>query len=109
MGCPTITPPNDYCYGPAVAVGTVDAAPPSSPVVKGITQPSAAIGEIFTYTITVPETPYSFPAYDVRIYDDLTDSQADLRFVDRHPLPWTTVREVARDRGSGWRHRHSGR
>lgn len=48
---------------------------------KATTQSSASIGEIFRYRITVPQTPYAFPAYDVRIYDDLTASAADLRFV----------------------------
>ncbi|MEZ4334496.1 MAG: OmpA family protein [Myxococcota bacterium] len=80
-GCPTVTPPNDYCYGPAVATGTVDPAPVASPVLKETTQATAAIGEIFRYRITVPQTPYAFPAYDVRIYDDLTTSAANLRFV----------------------------
>lgn len=80
-GCPTVTPPNDYCYGPAVATGTVDPAPPASPVVKATTQATASIGEVFRYRITVPQTPYAFPAYDVRIYDDLTASAADLRFL----------------------------
>jgi uncharacterized repeat protein (TIGR01451 family) len=27
-GCPVTTPPNDYCFGPAVAVGTADPLPP---------------------------------------------------------------------------------
>jgi len=92
-GCPTITPPNDYCYGPAVATGTVDPAPPASPVVKATTQATAAVGEIFRYRITVPETPYVFPAYDVRIYDDLIASAADLRFLSVTKIsgsaPWT--------------------
>jgi uncharacterized repeat protein (TIGR01451 family) len=92
-GCPTITPPNDYCFGPAVATGTVDPAPPASPVVKATSQATAAVGEVFTYQITVPETPYAFPAYDVRIYDDLTASAADLRFLSVTKIagsgPWT--------------------
>jgi hypothetical protein len=35
----------------------------------------------FRYRVTVPETPYAYPIYDVRITDDLTASSADLRFV----------------------------
>ena len=80
-GCPTITAPNDYCFGPAVSNGTVDPAPPASPLVKANTQPTASVGEVFRYQITVPQAPYAFPIYDVRIYDDLTASAADLRFV----------------------------
>jgi large repetitive protein len=63
-----VSPPNDYCYGPAVATGTVDPAPPASPVVKAPTRVTASIGEVFRYRITVPQTPYTFPAYDVRIW-----------------------------------------
>lgn len=80
-GCPTTTAPNDYCYGPAVSNGTVDPAPAASPVEKAITQPTASVGEAFRYRITVPQAPYAFPIYDVRIYDDLTTSAADLRFL----------------------------
>jgi uncharacterized repeat protein (TIGR01451 family) len=54
---------------------------PVGPLTKDITQPSAAVGEVFRYRITVPETPYPYPIYDVRITDDLTASAADLRFV----------------------------
>ncbi len=80
-GCPTTTAPNDYCFGPAVSSGTVDPAPPASPLVKANTQATAAVGEAFRYRITVPSVPYAFPAYDVRIYDDLTASAADMRFL----------------------------
>lgn len=80
-GCPTTTAPNDYCFGPAVSTGTVDPAPAASPLVKETTQPSAAVGEGFRYRITVPSAPYAFPIYDVRIYDDLAASAADLRLL----------------------------
>ena len=101
-GCPSITAPNDYCYGPAVATGTVDPAPPASPVLKENTQPTAAVGEVFRYRITVPQAPYAFPAYDVRIYDDLSDSAADLRYLSVTKIsgsaPWTPVNTgTARD------------
>lgn len=92
-GCPTTTAPNDYCYGPAVATGTVDPAPAASPVLKENTQATAAVGEAFRYRITVPQAPYAFDAYDVRIYDDLGDSAADLRFLSVTKVsgsaPWT--------------------
>ena len=43
----------------------------------------------------MPETPYAFPAFDVRIYDDLTASDADLRFVSvsrvEGSVPWTPI------------------
>ncbi len=81
VGCPTVTAPNDYCFGPAVSNGTVDPAPPASPLVKTNLQATANVGEVFRYEITIPAAPYTFPVYDVRIYDDLTASAADLRFL----------------------------
>jgi uncharacterized repeat protein (TIGR01451 family) len=93
-GCPNITPPDDYCFGPAVAVGTADPEPPPAPLLKENTQASASVGEAFRYRITVPETAYGFPIYDVRILDDLT-STADLRLVSVVKVegsgPWNPV------------------
>jgi len=51
------------------------------PLLKENTQTSATIGEQFTYSITVPEIPIAVPLYDVRILDDLSQSNADLLFV----------------------------
>jgi fimbrial isopeptide formation D2 family protein/uncharacterized repeat protein (TIGR01451 family) len=51
------------------------------PLTKENTQTSAAIGEQFSYRITVPATPIAAPLYDVRILDDLGISAAGLRFV----------------------------
>jgi uncharacterized repeat protein (TIGR01451 family) len=51
------------------------------PLAKENTQPSATIGENFTYRITVPAVPTAVPLYDVRILDNLNASAADLRFV----------------------------
>jgi large repetitive protein len=51
------------------------------PLAKANSQPSATIGEHFTYRITVPAVPTAIPLYDVRILDNLTASAADLRFV----------------------------
>jgi uncharacterized repeat protein (TIGR01451 family)/fimbrial isopeptide formation D2 family protein len=51
------------------------------PLAKATTQVSATIGEQFTYRITVPAMTVSVPLYDVRILDDLSLSDADLRFV----------------------------
>jgi len=58
----------------------VQAEPPVA-LLKATTQPTAAIGESFTYQITVPETPNSFPSYDVQITDDFNVAAADLRFL----------------------------
>ncbi len=54
---------------------------PVGPLVKATTQTTASVGETFSYQITVPQTPYPDPIYDVKITDDLTASAADLRFV----------------------------
>jgi len=51
------------------------------PLGKANNQATATIGEQFTYTLTVPATPVNTPLYDVRILDDLTASNADMRFV----------------------------
>jgi uncharacterized repeat protein (TIGR01451 family)/fimbrial isopeptide formation D2 family protein len=55
----------------------VTATPP--PPIKQALQPTATIGEQFTYRITVG--PYPAPLFDVRIQDNLAASGADLRFV----------------------------
>ncbi len=61
---------------------------------KNNTQATAAIGETFTYQITVPATPVPHPMYDVRITDDLDASAADLAFVSAAKVSgsgaWTT-------------------
>ena len=51
------------------------------PLLKEILQGNAAIGEHFSYRITVPATPLAVPLFDVRILDDLSLSSADMRFV----------------------------
>ena len=51
------------------------------PLLKTNTQGNATIGEQFNYRITVPTTPIDAPLYDVRILDDLSLANADLRFV----------------------------
>lgn len=42
---------------------------------------TAAIGERFTYRVTVPAVPASVPLYDVRLLDNLGTTGAGLRFV----------------------------
>jgi uncharacterized repeat protein (TIGR01451 family)/fimbrial isopeptide formation D2 family protein len=48
---------------------------------KANTQTTAAIGQPFTYRITVPATPVNIPLYDVQILDNLGASAANLSFV----------------------------
>jgi uncharacterized repeat protein (TIGR01451 family) len=74
-----------------VVIATV----PVGPLLKENTQPTASVGETFSYQITVPETPYPFPVYDVQLTDDLTASAADLRFLGVTKItgsePWAPV------------------
>lgn len=77
-----------HVNGPAKLTDTVPANDPTAVLIqtpgalaKVNTQPSAMIGEQFTYTITVPATAVDVPLYDVRILDNLDLSDADLRFV----------------------------
>ncbi|MBW2476792.1 MAG: DUF11 domain-containing protein [Deltaproteobacteria bacterium] len=49
--------------------------------IKGDEKTTATIGERFAYQITVPETAVDVPLYDVRILDDLSSANAELRFV----------------------------
>jgi large repetitive protein len=63
---------------------------PAEALQKANTQATARVGETFSYLVTVPSVPHSAPIYDVRIFDDLTASAADLEFVS-----------VARVSGSG--------
>jgi large repetitive protein len=69
-----------------------EAAPPLQ---KVNTQSTAAIGERFSYRITVPSVPHSSPLYDMRIIDDLATSAADLQFVSVAKISgsgaWTPV------------------
>ena len=81
VGCPTITAPNDYCYGPVTADGTAVPVGPPDALIKANTQATATIGEAFSYRITVPTTPHLVPLYDVRIIDDLSLTGVDLSYV----------------------------
>ena len=51
------------------------------PLSKTVNQPSATIGEHFTYTLNVPAEPTPVRLYDVRVTDDLSVSAADLSYV----------------------------
>jgi len=66
--------------------------PPPGVLSKASTQASAAIGEQFTYIITIPATPIPAVLNDVRIMDNLTTTGADLRFISAEVVPgssWT--------------------
>ncbi len=56
-------------------------AGPAGGLGKAATQPTATIGETFSYRVTVPAVAHTSPVHDVRILDDLTLSAADLEFV----------------------------
>ena len=62
---------------------------------KANTVASAAIGQPFTYRITVPATPQTTALHDVRILDDLGASAASLTFISVAKVsgsePWTPV------------------
>jgi len=59
----------------------IEAEPPPA-LTKANTQPTATIGEEFSYLVTVPSVAHNADIYDVRIIDDLTASAANLQFVD---------------------------
>lgn len=68
-------------YGPSnTAIATVTTAAPGA-LQKATTAATVAVGQQFTYTITVPAVAVSTALHDVRITDDLAASAADLRFV----------------------------
>ena len=94
-GCPTVSQPNDYCYGPASADGTPYPVGPPDVLAKANTQATATIGEEFSYRVTIPSVPYPLPIYDVRIIDDLGASAADMSYVSVTRIsgsaPWTPV------------------
>lgn len=70
----------------------IERVPPPA-LAKATTQPTATIGEEFSYLVTVPQAPHVEPIYDVRILDELTASAADLEFVSvtrvSGSAPWT--------------------
>ncbi|WP_160152664.1 isopeptide-forming domain-containing fimbrial protein [Microbulbifer sp. ALW1] len=68
-------------YRLAEAASAALTSPLPAALDKNITQPEAAVGEQFSYRITVPATPADTALYDVRIFDDLSASAADLRFI----------------------------
>jgi uncharacterized repeat protein (TIGR01451 family)/fimbrial isopeptide formation D2 family protein len=80
---------NDYVTAP---VSASVSTPPPGVLSKASTQASAAIGEQFTYIITIPATPIPAVLNDVRIMDNLAATGADLRFISAEVVPgssWT--------------------
>jgi uncharacterized repeat protein (TIGR01451 family) len=83
-------------YGPSnvssvtFTTDTPDALSKQNPAVS-----AAAIGQPFTYRITVPGTPQATALHDVRILDDLSASAADLSFIRVAKIsgsqPWTPI------------------
>jgi large repetitive protein len=93
---PTISgPANPDIQGDEEPTRVVIETEPPEAMIKANTQATAAIGEHFRYRVTVPSVPHSSPLYDVRIFDDLTASAADLRFVSVSKVSgsgtWTPV------------------
>jgi large repetitive protein len=83
-------------YGPSNTAGTTfTTADPVALSKQNPVTPTVAIGEPFTYTITVPATPQAVALYDVRILDDLSASAADLSVISVSKVagsqPWTPV------------------
>jgi uncharacterized repeat protein (TIGR01451 family)/fimbrial isopeptide formation D2 family protein len=83
-------------YGPSnVASTTFTTDAPSALIKQNPAVLSVAVGEPFTYRITVPATPLATALNDVRILDDLSASAADMRFISVAKIagsqPWTPV------------------
>ncbi|KJS32549.1 MAG: hypothetical protein VR64_06500 [Desulfatitalea sp. BRH_c12] len=83
-------------YGPSnIAETTLTTADAVALDKQNPAVPTAAVGEPFTYRVTVPVTPQNVALFDVRILDDLSASAADLSFVSVVKVsgsqPWTPV------------------
>ncbi|MBT8341913.1 MAG: hypothetical protein KJP07_18060, partial [Desulfatitalea sp.] len=83
-------------YGPTNVAGvtfTTDA--PNALVKENPDPPEAAVGQLFAYRVTVPQTPAATALHDVRIVDDLAASAADLRYISVTKIsgsqPWVPV------------------
>ncbi|MBU1425291.1 MAG: DUF11 domain-containing protein [Gammaproteobacteria bacterium] len=82
-------------YGPTTPASvTLTTAAPGALAKANPATTTVAVGETFTYRITVPATPAATALYDVRILDDLAASAADISFVSVSAVgvqPWTPV------------------
>ncbi|MDH5424238.1 MAG: isopeptide-forming domain-containing fimbrial protein, partial [Gammaproteobacteria bacterium] len=83
-------------YGPSsTASASLTTAAPGALFKENPATSTVAVGEVFSYQITIPATPITTMLHDVRILDDLTASAADLIFVNATKvsgsLDWTPV------------------
>jgi uncharacterized repeat protein (TIGR01451 family)/fimbrial isopeptide formation D2 family protein len=83
-------------YGPTnTATSTLTTDTPGTLSKANPADLTVAVGEPFTYRITVPAAPRETALHDVRILDDIGASAADLSFVDVVKVsgsqPWTPV------------------
>jgi uncharacterized repeat protein (TIGR01451 family)/fimbrial isopeptide formation D2 family protein len=82
-------------YGPSNVASVTFTTAGAAAMDKSITFTEAAIGEPFTYRITVPATPQTTALHDVRILDDLSASAAALTFISVAKAvgsePWTPI------------------
>ncbi|MEJ2258786.1 MAG: hypothetical protein P8X98_17735, partial [Woeseiaceae bacterium] len=76
----------------------VESGPPAA-LAKATTRDTVTIHDTFAYEITVPSVPHSEPLYDVRIFDDLNTSAANLRFHDSRNIS-STVGGAAENTGN---------
>lgn len=83
------------CYGVSPVASTTLYSAAVSPLTKLNLQASAAMGQQFSYRITIPATPQVTSLYDVRILDNLAASVADMSYVSitqvAGPVVWTPV------------------
>jgi len=83
-------------YGPTTAASvTLTTAAPGALAKQNPATTTVAVGDTFSYRITVPATPVATALYDVRILDNLGASAANLGFVSVARIsgsqPWTPV------------------
>ncbi len=69
------------CYGVSNTATNSLITAAANPLGKANTQATAAIGDQFTYRITIPATVQATALYDVRILDNLATSAADISYV----------------------------
>ncbi|MBE0599229.1 MAG: DUF11 domain-containing protein [Desulfuromonadales bacterium] len=78
-------------YGPSDSAHTTLTSPLAGALLKETTQAAAAIGEPFSYRLTIPASPVPTALHDVWISDDLAASGADLRFLSARLIAGGTL------------------
>jgi fimbrial isopeptide formation D2 family protein/uncharacterized repeat protein (TIGR01451 family) len=68
-------------YGPSNTATTTLTTSPGAPTKANPLDPTATIGQEFTYTITIPEAAQPTPLFDVIVSDNLTAIGADVTLV----------------------------